>query len=43
MMKKTPENIREAEETGKMVLGEDLPLEKHENAAQVWKQLRNPR
>ncbi|WP_137744503.1 hypothetical protein [Robertmurraya siralis] len=43
MMKNTPENIREAEETGKMVLGEDLPLEKHENAEQVWKQLRNPR
>lgn len=43
MMKNSKENIREAEITGKMVLGDDLPLEQHENAQQVWKQLRNPR
>lgn len=43
MMKNTPENKREAEEKGKMVLGEDLPLEQHENAQLVWKKLRNPR
>lgn len=43
MMKNTPENTREAEEIGKMVLGDDLPLEKHENAHDVLGRLRNPR
>lgn len=43
MMKNTPANIREVEETGKMVLGEDLPLEQHENAQAVLGRLRNPR
>lgn len=43
MMKNTPENIKEAEELGRMVLGDDLPLEQHENAQDVWGRLRNPR
>lgn len=43
MMKNSQENIREAEEIGKMALRDDLPLEKHDNAERVWKQLRNPR
>ncbi|MBP2241755.1 hypothetical protein J2Z40_002327 [Cytobacillus eiseniae] len=43
MMKNTPENRKEAEELGKMVLGDDLPLEQHENAKAVWEKLRNPR
>lgn len=43
MMKNTPENIKEADELGRMVLGDDLPLEQHENAQDVWGRLRNPR
>ncbi len=43
MMKNTPYNIKEAEEVGKMVLSEDLPLEQHEIANEVWEYLRNPR
>jgi hypothetical protein len=43
MMKNTQENIKEAEEAGKMALRDDLPLEQHDNAEKVWKQLRNPR
>lgn len=43
MMKNTPSNIREAEEVGRMVLEEDLPLEQHENVNDVWQHLRNPR
>ncbi|WP_077210658.1 hypothetical protein [Bacillus dakarensis] len=43
MMKNTPLNMREAEEVGRMVLSEDLPLEQHDNANDVWQHLRNPR
>lgn len=43
MMKNTAFNMNEAEEVGRMVLSEDLPLEQHENANDVWQHLRNPR
>jgi len=43
MMKNTAINMKEAEEVGKMVLSEDLPLDQHEIAQEVWEHLRNPR
>lgn len=43
MMKNTPENVKQANELGKMVLNDDLPLEHHENAEGVLKCLRNPK
>ncbi|HHW38079.1 MAG TPA: hypothetical protein GXX18_12725 [Bacillales bacterium] len=43
MMKNTVLNRKEAEEVGRMVLSEDLPLEQHEIANDVWQHLRNPR
>ena len=43
MMKNTPANLKQADELGKMVLGDDLPLEQHENAKSVWNKLRNPK
>ena len=43
MMKNTPYDVKEANEIGKMVLNDDLPLEQHENAKGVLRNLRNPK
>ncbi|WP_066300883.1 hypothetical protein [Bacillus sp. FJAT-29937] len=43
MMKNTSENVNQANELGKMVLNDDLPLEQHENAKGVLTSLRNPK